>query len=206
MVDVSDPNYKGVKMKKVVPIGGRKVLDILKNTVLRSPENFILSKIKSYEPWIFQAEEAFEKLRKEARRLSRQVTGGKSFGSGKQEEGAAASLLKASSRLNLSNPSNEEITEESGSDYSDDRKAKIHNLLSQKPEIRKFFEARFDPNEFKIEVPSQMMKSLIMETARFLASREERDIDKALLIARDTVELGEGFLNKFSKDEDEELN
>jgi hypothetical protein len=55
--------------------------------------------------------------------------------------------------------------------------------------------------KFKVEVSSQMMKSLIMETARFCANREERDIDKALAISRQTVDLGEGFLNKFIPEE-----
>lgn len=201
MIDVSDPSYKGVKMKRVVPVGGRRVFEILKAAILKSPQNFILNKIKSYETWIIQVEESYERMRRDAKRLSRQMTGGKSFASPKREDGGQISFNKASSRIILSNPSQDEIIEESDSDYSDDRKARIHELLNQKPEIKKFFEARFDPMKFKVEVSSQAMKSLIMETAKFCSNREERDIDKALAIARQTVDLGEGFLNKFIPEE-----
>jgi hypothetical protein len=139
MIDVSDPSYKGVKMKRVVPVGGKRVFEIVKDAILKAPQNFILNKIKSYDSWIIQVEESHEKMRRDAKRLSRQMTGGKSFASPKKEEGVPASFKKASSRMILSHPSQDEIIEESNSDYSDDRKARIHELLNQKPEIKKSF-------------------------------------------------------------------
>lgn len=188
-------------MKRVVTVGGKRVFDIIRKAILKNPHNYILNRIKSFEPWIIQAEEAYERMRRDAKRLSRQMTGGKSFSNTKKDDSVPATFKKASSRLLLSSATHEDILEESNSEYSEDRKAKIHELLGQKPEIRKFFEARFDPTKFKVEISSQQMKSLIMETARFCANREEKDIDKALEIARQTIELGESFLSKFVPEE-----
>lgn len=197
IIDVPVGNLKKTRPKKVVPIGGRRVFDILKEAIIRAPENFILNKIEPLDLWIAKTEEAYAKIRHDSRRLANQSSEERSFTAGRKEDGVVGGSRKDMSRGKTMLLSLENLPEVIESEQTDTPKAKVQQLISSRPEIKKFFEARFDPTKFRVEVSSQQMKSLIMETARFCSSNQGNDLKKALAVARQTINLGPHFLDKF---------
>jgi hypothetical protein len=196
-----DPTSKALYRKRVMPVGDRRVFDIIKSSIVQAPYNFILDQVKPSEEWITQTELANERLMSMTKRYSRQATGGKSFMLGKKD-GLSTDLIKRPSGSGrVAGQSSEEPSESSESEYSAETKQKIQHMIKTRPAIRRFLETRFDPSKFAVSISSQQMKSLILETARFGASCEGRDASIELANARKSVELGEDFLNKFALEE-----
>lgn len=185
---VKDNKTGVVKKKKVVTVGSSSILDLLGYNILKAPENYLLNKVRPFDAWISKAEEAEERMMA-GKKLSRTLTRGKSSFSQKIEFKPKNSLIV--SNLEFSDG------EDENSDYSEERKEKIKNILTRLPAVAKFFENRFDPMKFKVDITSQQMKSLILETSNFKASIGDEDIKLALTESRERVDLGEPFLSKF---------
>lgn len=189
-INVTNPSTGKSRKKKVIAIGSMKVMDILTNSILMAPENVILNRVKPFEPWIALTEEAEERLAAK-KMIGRQLTKMKSAtsvhklddaGADHHEDGFEGTGAKAESMV----------------DIPEETMAKIKELLKKIPAIASFFQNRFDPMKFNIQISSQQMKSLIMETARFNASKGGLPLGLALAQARSQVDFGEPFLSKFA--------
>lgn len=185
---VKNPKNGFMAKKRVMKVGSTSVLDSLTNCILRAPENYLLNKVRPFDAWIAQAEEAEDKLLV-GKKLSHKLSRTKSSLSQKLEIPQKSTLQQANSETIESDSEN--------SDYSEERKEKIQSMLSKLPAVAKFFESRFDPMKFKVEITPQQMKSLILETANFKASIGDEDLHRALASASLNVDLGEPFLSKF---------
>lgn len=189
-MQVKNPKTGKPYHKRVVPVGGKRVLDILTDSLLDASENAIVSRVKFREAWVLRAEESDAKIRLTL--FQKKKT------SKPRADEPAEAAAEAGSTLKTAPAEAEPPTEASAEEQA--LVLKMQELLERNTALRKFLQSKFDPADFRAELPSWLMKSLIFETAKFNHKRDPQDLPRLLAAARADLHLSETFLLSFSQD------
>jgi len=187
---VKNPKTGKPYLKRVVPVGGKPVLDILTDSILDAKENAVVCRVKFREAWILRAEDSDQKIK--------QVVFQKKKTRTLRQDEILEAAVDSSPTLKTA-PSQAEAP----TDVSAEEQAlvlKMQELLERNKALRKFLQSKFDPADFRAELPSWLMKSLIFETAKFNHKKDPQDLPRLLAAACADLHLSQSFLLTFSQD------
>ena len=184
----------GIKYtKSIVPVGGKRIQEILTDLVLSAKENCILVRVTAKDRLVERIEQADEAIKKQL------VQKKKTKSTNQGETAEKPPTTKTNGLTTNKMPSSQEIVDiKSDIDpYEEEMKGKMSVLLEKNKALSRFIQSRFNPKDFKVNVSSSLMKSLILETARFNSKREEVDPIEFLKVGRSRTQVSESFLRSF---------
>ena len=190
-VQVKNPKTGKLYSKRVVAVGGKRVLDILTDAILDAAENAVVSRVRFREPWILRAEESDLKIKQTVfqKKKTRNL---------RPDDPAEAADPGSSPTLKTA-----PVLADNEAEVPAEEQAlilKMQELLERNTALRKFLQSKFDPSDFRAELPGWLMKSLIFETAKFNHKKDSQDLCRQLAAARAELHLSESFLLNFSHD------
>ena len=166
MLPAHQATEKNGGVKRIVPVGSKRVLDILFEGIMSAPENSLLSRVHAHDPLLKKVEEVIKsKATKKLRESGSLIMGRK-----KTVPDFETSVVK------LSNDDKGEST----SILKDDDAAKFAQMMEKNFALKKFLENKVDVSKFEVKIAPLMMRGIIYEVYKFYSKREGLTADQAL--------------------------